>query len=428
MTIDDSQTLLRKLMFNISTLEDLGNVISSAETFEKRVRTALFSVMGALPVSRGGLFLYDNRQNGGRLVLSASRGVELEPGLSIPLPKEIRDSLVAGNRPIFLQDPPPFMEKYLHEQRFVFEGMKTVALQALTFKREFMGLITLGEKFNGEEFTIPDMELLRIMANYTSVGLHNQNLFDNLEKSNTVLRRKVVENSRLYADLQDIYVDTVKALGSAIDAKDPYTRGHSDRVARFSVAVGRRMGLSKDEICALNLASHLHDIGKLVIDNSILCKPDRLNDEEFHQIHRHPIVSYDILSNIRFPYKEVALLTKHHHERVNGSGYPDGRKGDDMSLGMKILSLTDAFDAMTSDRPYRPALSLDDALSEIVRCVCEQFDPGVANTFLTLLKDEVGDGPSPGGIIDGMDMKYEAEALLPTLDDLLRRIPGVTTV
>ena len=153
--------------------------------------------------------------------------------------------------------------------------------------------------------------------------MHNQELFRNLETANTALRRKVAENRRLYRNLESIYGDTVRALGAAIDAKDPYTRGHSDRVARIAVAIGRALGLPEREINALRIASHLHDIGKIAVDNSILLKPGRLDQEEMLQIHRHPTVSYDILSNIAFPYPDVALIARHHHEWVDGSGYPD---------------------------------------------------------------------------------------------------------
>jgi HD-GYP domain-containing protein (c-di-GMP phosphodiesterase class II) len=315
----------------------------------------------------------------------------------------------------------------MEDHRLIFNALNADVFQPLVFKTDFMGLVSLGPKFNLEPFSEADLELLRIMANYTSIGMHNQDLMNSLEESNMALRKKIIENSRLYADLQEIYVDTVRALGTAIDAKDPYTRGHSDRVARFSVAIARRMGLDKEEICALNLASHLHDIGKIAIDNSILCKPDKLDSSEFDLICRHPQVSFDILSNIKFPYREVALLTKHHHERVNGSGYPDGKSGSELSRGMKILALADAFDAMTSDRPYRPALSVEKALEEIGQCVSDQFDPEVVRTFLHALKEEAQEEPDSGGIITSTGKTCDLGHLGSVIDHILRGFPGISS-
>jgi HD-GYP domain-containing protein (c-di-GMP phosphodiesterase class II) len=427
MTVGKSDVLIRKLMFNISTLEDLGNVISSSEVFEERVGTALISIMGALPVAKGGILLYSGGEDGHRLTLVASRGVEVKPGLSIPFPPVLRDAFVVDQEAVFRRYPPLFIKEYMEDHRLIFNALNADVFQPLVFKTDFMGLVSLGPKFNLEPFSEADLELLRIMANYTSIGMHNQDLMNSLEESNMALRKKIIENSRLYADLQEIYVDTVRALGTAIDAKDPYTRGHSDRVARFSVAIARRMGLDKEEICALNLASHLHDIGKIAIDNSILCKPDKLDSSEFDLICRHPQVSFDILSNIKFPYREVALLTKHHHERVNGSGYPDGKSGSELSRGMKILALADAFDAMTSDRPYRPALSVEKALEEIGQCVSDQFDPEVVRTFLHALKEEAQEEPDSGGIITSTGKTCDLGHLGSVIDHILRGFPGISS-
>ncbi len=420
--------LLRKLMFNISTLEDLGRVLSSSEDFRIRLKTALSSIMGSLPVAKGGFFLYhrtDDRD--GFIELAAARGVDVSPGIALPLPEAVKAGMLAESRTIFVKSPPEFLREYLENYRIIFNGLMVNILQPLIFKKEFLGFVCLGEKFNGEDYKIPDLELLRIMINYTSIGLHNQTLLVNLEKTNVALRRKIVENSRLYADLQDIYKDTIRALGAAIDAKDPYTRGHSDRVAHFSSAIARRMGLEGDELNAITVASHLHDIGKIAIDNAILCKPMKLSREEFQEVYRHPVVSYDILSNIRFPYRDVALLAKYHHERLNGAGYPDGKKGEDLTTGMKILALADAFDAMTSDRPYRPALSVEEALDEISRNVCVQFDRDVAEAFVNVLRDEVDDGTTAHGIICNMGKRCDPAHLGPVLERTMAVLEGVSS-
>jgi HD-GYP domain-containing protein (c-di-GMP phosphodiesterase class II) len=184
------------------------------------------------------------------------------------------------------------------------------------------------------------------------------------------------------------------------------------------------MELEEEQVEAQRRAGYLHDIGKIAVDSAILCKPRKLDADETRIVTRHPQVSYDILANIRFPYRDVALLARHHHERVNGSGYPDGRRGDDLTPGMKILSLADAFDAMTSDRPYRPALPLEKVLTEIASWVDVQFDRQVTNAFLTALKREASDesGLPADGVLAGLGRGCRADTLPPVIDRLLATI------
>jgi HD-GYP domain-containing protein (c-di-GMP phosphodiesterase class II) len=392
--------LIRKLMFSISALEDLGRALSSEERFEVRLRSVLSGIMGSLPVARGGLFLYRAGEPlGGWLRLAALRGMDLGPGLSLPFPREVREAFPQTGAPLPCREAPPAVADYLRSYRIIFDGLEAAILQPLRYRNEFLGLVCLGPKYSGGEYGPEDLELLRIMGAYSAIGLHNQYLLTNLEEANDHLRQRAAENARLCTDLREMYRDTIRALGTAIDAKDPYTKGHSDRVARYSVAIARSMGLPEDEVGALNLASYLHDIGKLVVDNCILCKPRGLDAGEREIINRHPLISYEILSNIRFPYRDVPLLARHHHERLNGSGYPDGKKGEDLTTAMKVLSLADAFDAMTSDRPYRPALTVETALAEIVRCVRDQFDREATGAFLGILRREAEGGIADDGIL-----------------------------
>ncbi len=417
--------LLRKLMFSISALEDLGRVLSSDDELGARLRTLLSGIMGSLPVARGSLFLYrPEGLAGGRLELAAVRGADLAPGLAIPVPAPVRDILAASGQATFRRAAAEPLRAWLDDFGVLFDGLQTDLIQPLLFKGEFLGVICLGPKFSGGEYQPDDLELLRIMGSYSAIGLHNHYLVSDLERVNRELRDKVAENRQLFEDLREMYADTVKALGAAIDAKDWYTLGHSDRVARYAVSIARAMGLDESEVEALRMAGYLHDIGKIAIDSSILCKPRKLNEQETKIVTRHPLVSYDILANIRFPYRDVALLARHHHERVNGSGYPDGRRGDDLTPGMKILSLADAFDAMTSDRPYRPALPLEKVLSEIASWVDVQFDRQVTSAFLTTLRKEASaeEGIPADGVLAGLGVAGRQEALNPVIDRLLATI------
>ena len=328
---------LRKLMFSISTMEELGEVLSSRDHFRENLQTALLSLMGSVPVARGALLLRDRAQrrtgpggdarHGGPAGAARRAAGGAGPGAAAPPPSPERER--AGPGPHALDAP---------DDACCGKWGRSCSRPCAS-RSELVGIVVLGLKYTGEVYNPGDLELIMVMANFIALGVHNQELFRHLETANTALRRKVSENRRLYRNLESIYSDTVRALGAAIDAKDPYTRGHSDRVARIAVAIGRALGLPEREISALRIASHLHDIGKIAVDNSILLKVGRLDQEEMVQIHRHPMVSYDILSNIAFPYPDVALIARHHHEWVDGSGYPDRLGPKELLPGMKIICL-----------------------------------------------------------------------------------------
>ncbi len=399
-----TERTLKRLLFSIATLEDLGEVLSSQQEFHDNVRMSLYSVMGSLPVAKGSIFLF--HRDAGKLVLETARGLVLPSELSIPLTDSMVEILMKRRKAIAIGEKPSRLAPFLRRAASVLGKVQAAVVMPLKFRDELVGLITLGEKFSGDGFSSEDFDLLAVMANYIAIAIHNQELFISLESSNRALRMKATQNRRLYRNLESVYHDTIRALGAAIDAKDPYTRGHSDRVASFAEAIARRIGLQKKQVTAVRIASHLHDIGKIAIDNSILLKPGRLDEQEMDQIYRHPTVSFDILSNIKFPYPEVALIARHHHEWVNGEGYPDriGRQG--LNAGMTILGLADAFDAMTSDRPYRPALDLEIALREVKDNVNLQFDHDISRAFFRIIKEEIDGTETSPSVIPRIRSRY----------------------
>jgi HD-GYP domain-containing protein (c-di-GMP phosphodiesterase class II) len=188
---------------------------------------------------------------------------------------------------------------------------------------------------------------------------------------------------RFIGDLQksaqenrELFIGTVKGLAAAIDGKDPYTRGHSERVSRFSMAIAQRLGLSDEEIEKIRISALLHDVGKIAIDDNILKKPAALTDEEYEIMKGHPQKGYKIMSQIP-AMKEFLPGMYMHHEMVNGMGYPQGLKGDEIPLMGKIVAVADTFDAMTTDRPYQKAMKFEDALARIESFVGTRYDPGV---------------------------------------------------
>ena len=188
---------------------------------------------------------------------------------------------------------------------------------------------------------------------------------------------------QLYLDMREAHINTVAALTSALDASDPFTHGHSFRVSRYALRIARAMGMSSRDLEMLEYAGLLHDIGKIAVQNDVLLKVGPLTEEEWRSLKSHPNVGADIVDQLKF-LREASDVIRSHHERPDGNGYPRGLKGDDVPLAARILNVVDAFDAMTSDRPYRKALPIERVIKELETYKGKQFDEQVATILLDL--------------------------------------------
>jgi HD-GYP domain-containing protein (c-di-GMP phosphodiesterase class II) len=225
-----------------------------------------------------------------------------------------------------------------------------------------LGILIAADKNDAAEFNSVDLKLLNNVGNQCSIFL---------------------ENAALYHDMQDLFMGVLHALTRSIDAKDAYTRGHSQRVAELSRDLARRIGLA-DELCErVYLSGLLHDVGKIGVPEAVLTKPGRLTDEEFAAIKKHPAIGAQILGNIR-QLQDIIPGVLFHHERWDGHGYPHLISGENIPLMGRIICVADSFDAMSSTRTYRPALPLETVLAEITRCAGAQFDPALAKVFVSL--------------------------------------------
>ncbi len=217
--------------------------------------------------------------------------------------------------------------------------------------------------------------------------LQEQNV--SLQKQNTLLAKRIEESTRnltrLYEDLRTTYMRTIKVLAQAIDARDHYTHSHSQNVKRISIAISEEMGLSLRDVEIIGEACELHDLGKIAVEDSILSKNSSLTDEEWEHIKRHPQIGAQILEPLTF-LNGVIDLVRQHHEHYDGSGYPEGRKGEDILLGARIIHLADAYESMRSARSYRQEpLSKEEAILEIKNKSGIQFDPEVVEAFLRIV-------------------------------------------
>jgi len=225
------------------------------------------------------------------------------------------------------------------------------------------GAIVLGDL--ADQLFREDIILLQIMAGQVAIAL---------------------ERIRMYINLEENYLATIKALASSIEAKDPYTRGHSERVTRLSLLLGELMGLSHNELLTLKYGGLLHDIGKIGIPELILNKPGSLTEREFCAIRRHPVIGADIVTPVSFLQGTLPLI-RYHHERYDGAGYPEGIPSKRLPLSVRILTICDAFDAMSSDRPYRKALPVRLCTKELSEKAGSQFDPEIVTVFTSLINE-----------------------------------------
>lgn len=232
-----------------------------------------------------------------------------------------------------------------------------------------------------------ELHSLLVVNRRITQGLQEQNA--SLQKQNAFLAKKIEESTfnlaRLYENLRTTYMRTIKVLAQAIDARDHYTHSHSENVAKYAVEIADEMGLSVKDIEVLRESCELHDLGKIGVEDSILSKPSSLNAAEWEQIKRHPIIAAQILEPLTF-LSDVTDLVMQHHEHYDGTGYPEGRKGDDILLGARIIHLADAYESMRSARSYRKIpLTKEEALSEIRKYTGTQFDPKVVEVFLSIV-------------------------------------------
>lgn len=192
---------------------------------------------------------------------------------------------------------------------------------------------------------------------------------------------------KFYVEMRNVYLSTIQALNKSLEAKDPYTSGHANRVEKFAIELAEYANLPFDKVQDIKTAAVLHDIGKIGINDEILNKSTRLTQVEFQQIMKHPTIGAEIISKVDF-LKNITGIIKHHHEKYDGTGYPDGLKGEEIPIEACILTIADSYDAMITDRPYRKALSQEEALEEIEKNSGTQFHPLLAEKFVELIKHQ----------------------------------------
>ncbi|MFC1799945.1 HD domain-containing phosphohydrolase [Candidatus Eisenbacteria bacterium] len=241
------------------------------------------------------------------------------------------------------------------------EGFKSLVAVPLRSGKREMGIVTIYLK-EAAPVSAEALAIVSIVASVTAAA---------------------VEHSQLVRRMETNYFSTVEALAAAIEAKDPYTRGHSKRVTQFAIVLAERFGVSDTELRTLQYGATLHDIGKIGIDEKILNKPGKLTPEEFEVIKHHPAIGEHIIERVDF-LQGARPVVRSHHERFDGTGYPDGLRDEEIPFLARVCCVVDFYDALTSDRPYRPAFSVDTTIQYITEGIGSMFDPVIAKEFLEM--------------------------------------------
>ncbi|HKC62030.1 MAG TPA: HD domain-containing phosphohydrolase [Pyrinomonadaceae bacterium] len=402
----------QKLLHTFAALADLGQEIADTQDFEEKMRAALHLVQGSLGIMRGALAVFDVETQSLKFI--AARGMNDLTQSDLPLSsQEVSDLLSLGICALTKDDQTNVLINFKKQHKDLLDSKRVDLFVPLVVRESLVGIILLGGKATGEEFTTEDREVVCAMARHIGVGIHEHNLFEELQ-------RRADENHQLYDEMRVIYRDTVRAFAAAIDSKDKYTQGHSQRVGKFSEIIAREMGWSDEEVEGIAVAGYLHDIGKLVVERDIINAPYRINAKESIELNRHPSIGYEILSPINHPYADIPLAARYHHERVDGRGYPDGLTGEEIPLVAKIVCVADSFDAMTTDRPYKKRRALEEVVDDLRRNAGKQFAPEVVIPFCRALFKELNGETANRRIVKLLGKDYvEHERIAPLLQALI---------
>jgi hypothetical protein len=375
----------QKLIHSFGALADLGQEIADTGDFIEMVRTSLHLLLGTLGIRRGAIVECPLHLDTTNCLAVWGLGEEYQARFVVEeQDREAFLDLTQGALRIDSASEPaetalsPFLTRHGEELR----AQQIELIVPVIVRGRVTGLVVLGGKASGEPFTPEDIEVISAMVRHIGVGIYTHRLL-------AEVKQRAEENERLYQDLRAIYRDTVRAFAAAIDVKDTYTQGHSERVGKYSEIIARELGWGENEVEGISIAGYLHDIGKLAVERRIINAPYKIDAKESSELNGHPAAGFDILSPIHHPYADIPLMAKYHHERLDGRGYPDGLTDTQIPIGAKIVSLADSFDAMTTDRPYKTRRSFDEVIADFRRNTGKQFDPIVVAAFCRALLKEL---------------------------------------
>lgn len=350
---DTNQQKLRE----VSALYDVARTLSASLIRDDVLQAVLDKTIELVNARNGSVMLIAEESDYLEIAVAHGLSDDVVRNARPKLGKGIAGYVAVSGQPKVLRSG--FKDRYSQTSGTASQT-KSAMCVPLKAKGEILGVLNVSDKSTGNDFDANDLRLLLLLANLAAVA---------------------IENATLYRNINEMFNETVKALASAIDARDPYTEQHSQRVSQYSVIIAEELGMTAAEIEQIRIGALLHDVGKIGVKEAILLKPGRLTDDEFTEMKAHPVTSGNIMKQVRL-FRAMLPILYHHHESFAGRGYPYGLTGTDIPFHARIVAVADTFDAMTSDRPYRKGLPLEVAVEEIRKNSGVQFDPQCAEAFL----------------------------------------------
>ncbi|WP_457572577.1 HD domain-containing phosphohydrolase [Desulfovulcanus sp.] len=347
----------RKRLSNVVRMLNLSSALNNHLKLKPLIEEFVFHIHKNFNPAALALFMLSDRN---RLVKTVVKGKLLRD-------REDLFSFVRHNaQEVLNKGQSRLIDKYTYNRDEIENFSFSLMLVPMISQTQKIGVIALLRESGNDLFTSSDVQLLSIFASHAASSF---------------------QNARMYSRLQDLNMDIIRSYARAVEAKDYYTKGHSERVASYALHLGIKAGVLEIELENLYIGGVLHDIGKIGVPDHILNKSGRLTGEEFAVMRRHPVIGREILKQIFF-LKDIVSLVYYHHERIDGKGYPEGKKGDEIPFLCKVLSVADVFEALTSDRAYRPALSPEKAEEIMFSMAGTHLDSDLVNLWFALLREK----------------------------------------
>ncbi|MFZ5822444.1 MAG: HD domain-containing phosphohydrolase [Chloroflexota bacterium] len=358
----------------LKTLVEMGHVINSSLGLDRVLEQVMDSLIALVQAERGFLVLRDET---GELKVRMARGIDQIDldAEAFALSRTIVQKVVSSGEPVLTtnaqEDP-----RFGMEASVVSLQLRSILCVPMKLKDEIIGVMFVDNRIHTGVFKDGDLELLSAFADQAAMAINNARLFDQLQAANRDLEAANTE-------LQIAYEATLQGWVRALDLRDKETEGHTQRVTALTQELAREMGLADEELIHIKRGALLHDIGKMGIPDGILLKPGDLTPKERELMQQHPDLAYEMLSPIEF-LKPAIAIPYCHHEKWDGSGYPRGLRGEQIPLSARIFSVVDVWDALTSDRPYRKPLPLEEVRQYIGKQAGTHFDPHIVGVFLQM--------------------------------------------
>ena len=372
------------MLLTFDALADLGSLMTADREFPETANSILSSLMESVDAREGALFIF--RDKPAMLgSITAAGFLHFPERAVIPLlPKHVH-ALTNLRAPLSMSSKS--YDGYLSANGNIAPELFR-CIVPLRVAGKLVGLLALGRREGDAAYSEDELEALGMLCHYVALAVHNFTLTETLAS-------RVSDHLRLLASVQSFYDNALETFANAIDIKHVNIRGHSLRVGRYAAGIGESLGLDLGDVAALRATGYLHDIGKVAIDKRLFGKPAALNEQEFQEMADHTVIGHKIVSGVQFPWPKVSEVVRSHHERGDGSGYPDHLHMDEVAQQVRVIGLSDTFDAMTSERPYRHSLSVGEALSEIIRNTPTKYDPQAVQALLIQVRrDAVGSNKS----------------------------------